>query len=118
MARLDSGTFFDSGARFDEERVPVPNQNQRTKAKRMKRQHFFPSQIGEQIVRIRNYSVKVPNHETELGLDSADVVAQVLDASNAIYGLETYRGAAAAFGPAATQRLEEALFSANPSNIG
>jgi hypothetical protein len=76
----------------------------------MKRQDYFPSQIGNQITWLHNFKIKLPQHATAMALDPAAVTAILLDVDNALYGLEKYR---AALGPASTscyQCVEDALY--------
>lgn len=76
----------------------------------MKRPRWFPTIIGSQVIWLRNYKTKLPNHaNTPLTLVPADVTATLLDVDNAIYALETYRGAVGTFPDAAYQRIEDAL---------
>lgn len=85
----------------------------------MKRPSWFPPAIGNQVIWLRNFKTKLPNHATTpLALVPADVTARLLDTDNAIYALETYRGAAATFPDAAYQRVEDALHNDQiPGNI-
>lgn len=95
---------------------PTPTKPQRHST--MNRQNYFPSRIGDQIVWLRNFKTKLPLHATDLGLDSTEVTAILLDVDNAIYGLDSYRGA---LGPASTscyQCIEDALYGDTvPGNV-
>jgi hypothetical protein len=85
----------------------------------MKRPSWFPPAIGNQVVWLRNFKTKLPNHATTpLALTPADVTARLLDTDTAIYALETYRGAVGTFPDAAYQRVEDALNNDQiPGNI-
>ncbi|MBE2285540.1 MAG: hypothetical protein IAE77_18910, partial [Prosthecobacter sp.] len=61
----------------------------------MKRQDYFPTRIGDQIVWLCNFKLKLPVHAAALGLVAGDVTDILLDVDTAIYGLDTYRGALA-----------------------
>ncbi len=107
-AKWDSG-FWDSG--------PISNPNPRNKP--MKRPTWFPRVVGAQITWLTNFKSKLPNHATTpLALVPADVTACLLDVDNAIYALQTYRGAVGTFPDAAHQRIEDALNNESiPGNI-
>lgn len=75
----------------------------------MKRQDYFPLRLGDQIVWLGNFKLKLPLYTALLGLDADAVTAILLDVDNALYGLDTYRGA---LGPAQTacyQSIEDNL---------
>ncbi len=110
MANWDQpGTFWDH-AYWDgfDPTSTTPKQ----KKKRMKRQDYYPSRIGDQVVWLQNFKTKLPLHATDLGLVPATVTARLLDVDNALYGLDSYRGA---LGPASTscyQCIDDALYGA------
>jgi hypothetical protein len=83
----------------------------------MKRQRYYPTRIGDQVVWLQNFKTKLPLHATDLGLAPATVTARLLDLDNALYGLDTYRGA---LGPASTscyQCIDDALYGSDvPGN--
>lgn len=109
MANWDDPTAqWDSG-HWDSPSVSNPTPK---KKKTMKRQDYVPVRIGDTIVWLRNIKTTLPGHATTLGLDPAVVTARLLDVDNAIYGLEAYRGAIAAFNEAGYQRIEDALYNA------
>ena len=85
----------------------------------MKRPNWFPRTRGAQILTLRNIKNKLPNHTpTPLDLVPAEVTAFLLDVDNALYALETYRGAVSTFPDAAYQRIEDALNNESiPGNI-
>ncbi len=110
MARYDSGVRYDSGARYDEPDPPAPNPLPK-KRKSMKHSNYYPVRIGNQIVWLQNFKTKLPTHATTLGLVPADVTAILLDVDNAVYALEKYRGAVAAFADGAYQRIDDVLLA-------
>jgi hypothetical protein len=102
----DSGHYDDGFWDSDSAPISIP----KPKKKPMKLPRWFPRTRGAQIVMLRNFKNKLPNHTpTPLGLVPAEVTAVLLDVDNALYALETYRGAAATFPDAAYQRIEDAL---------
>ncbi len=90
----------------------------KSKRKTVKRQDYFPIRIGDQIVWLRNFKIKLPLHATDLALVAGEVTNILLDVDTAIYGLETYR---AALGPSSTscyQCIDDALYSDTvPGNV-
>lgn len=93
MARWDQpGITWDSGVRYDATDDPASQPESKPK-KTMRRQAYYPSRIGDQVVWLQNFKTKLPNYTTPLSLDATEVAARVLDAENAIYGLDDYRGA-------------------------
>lgn len=118
MARWDQpGATWDSGLRWDEP-DPAPTSNPTQTKHKMKRQDYFPTRIGDQVVWLRNFKNKLPDHATALGLVPAAVTAILLDVDNAIYGLDDYRGS---LGPASTscyQCIEDAMYGDTvPGNV-
>ena len=103
QANWDQG-FWDSEA-------PKP----KTK-KTMKRPNWFPRVLGDQIVWLQNIH-KLSGHAATLGLDLAVVTARLLDADNAEYALNSYRGGISSFPDAAFARIDEVLHGDNPDNI-
>ncbi len=84
----------------------------------MTRNAFFPVRIGNQIVWLRNFKIKLPLHATTLNLAPADVTAILLDVDTAIYGLETYRGALETSPGACYQCIEISLYGDTvPGNV-
>lgn len=89
----------------------------------MKRQVFFPVRIGDQIVWLRNFKLKllgapasggtpaVVGYATTLSLDATEAAAIGLDVDNAIYALEAYRGAFSTASTAVYQRIDDALYN-------
>ncbi len=118
MARWDQpGATYDRGLLWDAP-DPFPHPPQTKPKPKMKRQDYFPARIGSQIVWLRNFKIKLPLHATDLALDLADVTVGLLDVDNAIYSLETYRGA---LGPASIscyQFIDDALYGDDvPGNV-
>lgn len=66
MARWDQpGATWDSGLRWDApDPSPTPNP---AKKKRMKRQDYYPSRIGDQVVWLQNFKIKLPLHAADPG---------------------------------------------------
>ena len=91
MARWDQpGITWDSGVRYDATDDPASQPESKPK-KTMRRQAYYPSRIGDQVVWLQNFKTKLPNYTTPLSLDATEVAARVLDAENAIYGLDDNR---------------------------
>lgn len=108
MVRFDSGQHWDSGLTYDQpESQPNPNPK---KGNKMKRQDYFPTRIGDQIVWLTNYKTSVALRAAALSLDPADVTATQLDADNARYGLDDYRGALATASTSGYQTIQAALY--------
>ncbi len=87
-----------------------PPAKPKSKPKAMRKLEYFPIRIGNQIVWLRNFKLKLPAHATALALVAGEVTAILLDVDTAIYGLESYRGA---LGPAQSscyQCIEVALY--------
>lgn len=84
--------------------------NLKSKRHTVKRQDYFPIRIGDQIVWLRNFKIKLPTHATALGLVAGDVTAILLDVDTAIYGLDTYRGALGPANSSCYQSIEVALY--------
>ena len=84
----------------------------------MRRQIYFPTRIGDQVIWLTNFRITLPLHATALGLSSAQLAAILLDVDNALYALESYRSA---LGPANTgchQCVKDALYGDTvPGNI-
>ena len=84
----------------------------------MNHQRYFPSRIGDQIVWLNNFKLKLALYAAFLGLDPGDVTAIQLNVSNALYGLETYRSALKPANDACYQAIETALYGRGvPGNI-
>ena len=82
----------------------------------MKRQAYYPIPIAQQIVWLQNFIIKLPLYTATLALVSTEVTARLLDAANALYALQNYRGALGPFADAAYERIEDVLF--NPAVPG
>ena len=108
----DSGTW-DSG-QWDSDSILPPNP--KPKKKSMKQPNWFPLAIGAQIVWLQNFK-KLPIYTATLSLVAGDVTAALLDADNATYALDAYRGSVANFPNAAYARIQEALHGGPPGNI-
>lgn len=117
MANWDQpGATWDSGLRYDSAANPGSEPEPNPK-KSMRRQVYFPSRIGDQIVWLQNFITKLPDHAAALSLDPAEVAARVLDGENAIYGLQDYRGALATAGPSCYACIEENLYEEAPMDV-
>ena len=88
---------------------PSPNPKPEHKHNTMKQQKYYRVRIGDQIVWLRNFQVKLPTYADILHLDPAAVTAILLDVATALYALQTYRGALATANTAIYQRIEDAL---------
>ena len=110
MATWDQpGATWDSGLRFDQP-SPPPSNPTPTKHTRMKRQDYFPTRIGDQIVWLNNFKTKLPLYATALGLSNAQLDAILLDVANAIYALDDYRGALTPANTSCHQCIQDALY--------
>lgn len=97
---------------------PPPANPSRTKSKTMKHQLYFPIRIGNQVIWLRNFKLKLPEHLTALSLVPGDIVNLLLDVDHAIYGLGDYRGALAPAQSACYERIQISLYDdAVPGNI-
>jgi len=117
MARYDQpGVTYDSNV-FDDRPDSVSNPPIKPR-RTMKRQDYFPLRIGDQIIWLRNFKLKLPLYVVPLALVPADVTAILLDADNAIYGLEDFRGALETATSAGYICIEKALYDQSiPGNI-
>lgn len=103
---FDSGHYDDGYWDSD----PILPPNSKPKKKPMKLPRWFARTRDAQVVQLRNIKTKLPNHTPDpLDLVPAEVTAFLLDVDNALYALETYRGAVGTFPDAAYQRIEDAL---------
>lgn len=107
------GKTWDSGLHYDTVLPPLTTHLTSKKRSTMRHQVYFPVRIGDQIVWLRNFKIKLPTHATTLALDAGDVTAILLDVDTAIYGLDTYRGALAPASSACYQCIEVALYGDN-----
>lgn len=103
----DSGTW-DSGVWDAPSDYFHPNHKPKTKHT-MKRQDYYPSRIGDQVIWLDNFSLKLPVHGPTLGVDPADVTSGVNDAKWAKYVLSTWLGAVRAFAPSTTDAVDDVL---------
>lgn len=83
----------------------------------MNRNSYYPTRIGDQIVWLRNYINKVAKNAVALALSPAQVAATSLDAENAIYGLNDFRGALAKGVSAGYALIEENLHGEQTGNV-
>ena len=108
MPNWDTGTW-DSG-NWDDAAPPPPISNpQPNKPKRMKRQNYYPSRIGDQVNWLDNYGTKLPTYGTTLGLTAPEVTASVNDAKWANYVLGSWLSAVRAFSPSTTDAVDNVL---------
>ena len=105
----DSGTW-DSGL-WDEPAPPASDyfQPQNKPKSKMKRQTYYPSRIGDQVIWLDNYASKLPTYGPTLGVASADVTASVKDAKWCSYVLNLWLGAVRAFSPSTTDAVDNVL---------
>ena len=66
---------------------------------------YYPNRIGDQIVWLRNYRNKLPNHETVLGYTDDDVTAIQADCDRLIWLLETFQEATQSFAQSVTAHI-------------
>lgn len=112
MSNWDSpNTFWDQpSATWDADPPPSPPNQQQTKLKKMKRQNYFPSRIGDQVNWLKNYADKLPTYAGTLGLDTGDVTDGVADARRAEYALGDWLTDLRDFSPAATSAVDIILY--------
>lgn len=118
MARYDQpGVTYDSNIFYDQP-DPAPNPP-RKRRKTMKHQDYFPLRIGNQVIWLRNFKLKLPTYVVPLGLVPGDVTDVLLDVDNAIYGLDDFRGALETATAACYTCIDKALYDETmPGNIG
>lgn len=110
MATWDQpGATWDSGLRYDQISPPPVNPKP-SKHTRMKRQVFFPSRMGDQVVWLGNFKNKLPGYATALGLTTTQLDAIILDVENALYALDDYRGALTPANTSCHQCIQDALY--------
>jgi hypothetical protein len=96
--RYDAGwTYVDS---------TTPETQKKTKIKHMRKQKYYPSRIGDQIVWLENFRTKLPLYVATLGLVAAKADAAVASARYTIYVLSQWLAGARAFNPAATEAVD------------
>jgi len=79
-----------------------------TKKKKMKRNNYYPSRQGDQLIWLVNFCNKLAGHATALGLTTGQVTAAVADCGWLIYVLQTWLGTARAWAESATDAATEA----------
>ncbi len=77
--------------------------------KRMRRQVYYPSRIGDQAKWLANFATKLPGHATALELIAGDVTAAVNDALWGNFVLDKWISAVRAFSPSTTAAVDDAL---------
>lgn len=107
---------WDNG-RWDQQSDYFSPRKQHHKRKHMKRQVYYPSRIGDQVVWLANYAVKLPTYGTTLGVDAGDVTDSVNDAKYAQYVLGTWLAAVRNFSPSTTDAVDDVLTGTGSSNM-
>ena len=87
---------------------PFPN-TQPNQLKRMKRQDYYPSRIGNQVNWLANYAAKLPTYGTTVGLTAGEVTTSVNDAKWSAYVLGLWLAAVRAFAPSTTDAVDDVL---------
>jgi hypothetical protein len=72
----------------------------------MKRQNYYPSRIGDQIVWLENFRTKLPGYTAALGLVQGKVDDAVASARFVVYVLSQWLAAVRALGPSATDAVD------------
>lgn len=103
----DSGTW--DSTHWDEAPPSEYFQPKPKTPKKMKRQVYYPSRIGDQAKWLANFATKLPSHATELTLVAADVTAAVNDAKWGNFVLDEWISAVRAFSPSTTAAVDDAL---------
>ena len=66
---------------------------------------YYPNRIGDQILWLRNYRNKLPNHKTALGYTDDDITAIQADCDRLIWLLETFQEATQSFAQSVTAHI-------------
>ena len=102
------GTFWDApGQTWDQSTTP-PNQPP-TKAKKMKRQAYYPSRTADQVIWLENFRNKLPGYQGALGLSAGQVSAGVADARWLVYVCGSWLPGERAHAPACTDACTQAM---------
>ena len=67
---------------------------------------YYPVRIGDQIIWLRNYRNKLPNHQAPLGYTDDEIAAIQADCDRLIWLLETFQEAAQSFAQAVTSHIQ------------
>lgn len=81
----------------------------------MKRQLYYPSRIGDQVLWLDNFAQKLPTHGPTCGVIAGDVTAAVNDAKWAKYVLGSWLSAVRNFSPSTTDAVDDVLIGAGPA---
>jgi len=88
---------------------PFPSVNQtQKKAKRMKRNTYYPTKLADQLRWIVNFNTKLASHATALGLTPAQVTAALADCAWLIYVLQTWLTAVRTWAQSCTDAANQA----------
>ena len=85
------------------------NQPPTKRSKRVKHNNYYPIRIGDQVIWLENYRLKLPGYATVLSLSAGQVTGAVADAGWVIYLLQSWLSAVRAYSLAATDVVTEAL---------
>ena len=83
----------------------------------MKRQKYYPSRIGDQVVWLENYADKLPAYIGVLNFAPADVAPSIADARWCAYVLGTWLPGVRAFSPSTTDAVDDVLTGSGPNTI-
>ena len=86
-----------------------PQTKHQNKRNTMKRQKYYPSRIGDQLIWLMNYYTKLPTYGPTCGVVAGDITASVADAKWCHYMLGLWLAAVRAFSPATTDAVDEGL---------
>ena len=86
-----------------------PQTKHHNKPTTMKRQNYYPSRIGDQVIWLANYYTKLPIYGPTCGVIAGDITASVADAKWCYYMLGIWLGAVRAFSPATTDAVDDGL---------
>lgn len=77
----------------------------------MKRQDYFPTRIGDQLVWLNVFKVNIAKHAAALGISAPALAAVLLDIENALYALQKYRGSIETFAAAGYHLIDAVLYN-------
>lgn len=87
------------------------------KQNHMKRQNYYPSRIGDQVIWLDNFALKLPTHGPTVSVSAGDITAAVNDAKWAKYVLGSWLTAVRAFAPSTTDAVDDVLVGIGPDPV-
>ena len=108
MALWNSGVMWSSGSLWGPSAPAAapPLHNPKTKRPTMKRNEYYPRQLGDRPEWHHNFATKLPGYATAFGLSTGVVNAAVADNLTLAYGLGDWITNVRKFAPACTAGLE------------